>query len=400
MAETKGEWRAAAAAWDRTGARTEDDLCSAAACAHMSGETELYGRLLERARERYPRHPRLVFEEVRELPPDEQVTGLADVELREQTDVALISAQRSLAYLMLQDIDEAERQAAKTAEAMPESTLAESVAVNVVVQRARFNQLEDRSQNAAALRDANRRALKLRDQLLRQRRWEESGRTLMLAADTLTLQGELMDAAELLMQATPEELATRDGADVLGHAALRALAPRDALRLTENAEWTPAVRHIRATAVLEKTGSSASERTRAVQELDQLVAADDRQVALEAAIARLADTMLGHTEWSEGAEALLMDTGHKRPALLMRAFYLGQRRGDWEGAYALFAEHADQPWVPAARLMVALAWGRHSVMKQAADDVMASGPSQMVRLSCGRAYRIVGEVARAREVFE
>jgi hypothetical protein len=403
MAEVKGEWTAAAAAWERTAGLLADDyeaagaLVSAASCANAAQSGELYGRLLDRARARFERHPRLIVHELQGLPPGEQLAALADAEARDDNDAAIVSAQRAMAYLMLPDLDEARRRAEEVAELMPGSTLARSVAVNVEVQRARLSQLEGRAQQAQALRHAHRDALSTRDQLLRQRRFEESARLLMLASDALALQGEYSDARELLMRATRGELATPGAAETLGDAALRALGASEALRLTEHAPASDEIRYIRAAAVLEApSGTSAATRAQAVAELDSLVEAGG-EAALQAAYARLADAMVSG-EWSEQAEALLSASPGERSMLLMKAFWLGWRKGDWEHAWALF-DDIETRWALLARLHVALSWGRRSVMHQAADELMAIAPGQNLRVACGRAYWRAGEVVRAREVF-
>ncbi|MGN6872046.1 MAG: hypothetical protein ACTHMY_26950 [Solirubrobacteraceae bacterium] len=208
---------------------------SAAVSWHMVGDEDRKVELLDRARSHYAQHPRLLLEEVRDLPPREQLAALADVETREAVDVCLVEAQRAVACLLVPDLDEAQAHAEKAREALPESAAAEAVAVNLIVQRARLNQIEGANQDAAILKEANRRALRLRDGLLKQRRWGEAGRLLMLAADALGHQMEFEAARELLRQATPEERADPDVAEVLGQAAIRALSPQVALELTSDA---------------------------------------------------------------------------------------------------------------------------------------------------------------------
>ena len=129
MSETKGEWAAAARAWEGTAQTVGEDYaaagayCSAAACAYVGDDDDLSAEILAHARERYPRHPRLVFEEVRRLPPERQLAELADVETRDPGDVALVSPQRSLAALVLPDVDAAERYAQRAARRCQEAPL-------------------------------------------------------------------------------------------------------------------------------------------------------------------------------------------------------------------------------------------------------------------------------------
>jgi hypothetical protein len=318
LAEQQAEWRAASRAWELAASRDDDDVTaagafvSAAASGSVAGDLDDYTRLLDLARNRYADHARLRLEEVRDLPAQEVLDALATVEPSEPVEVALVAGQRALAALMLPDLELAQRFVDSAMEAAPTSVVARSVAINLAVQRARLKVVDGRSQEASVLRQAHRDALSLRDDLLRQRRWEESGRVLMLAADALTVQGEYQDAREVLMQAAPDELAARGIADVLGNAALRALGPREALRLTKDASPADGIRRIRATATLE-AGAPPAERTKARDELDDLVMGGGEE-APEAAFARLFDAM-ERGGWSDAAEACLKATGHERPAL-------------------------------------------------------------------------------------
>jgi hypothetical protein len=402
LAEQQGEWRAASRAWELSASRQDDDraaagaFVSAAASASVGGDLDGHARLLGRARDRYANHPRVRLQEVRDLPAQEQLEALAEVETVEPAEISLVAGQQALAALILPDLELAQQFVDKAVEAAPESVAARSVAINLEVQRARLKVIDGRSQEASVLRRAHRSALTLRDKLLRQRRWEESGRILMLAADALALQGEVEDARDLLMQVTPDELAARDVADVLGNAALRTLGPREALRLTEDAPLTDGIRRIRATATLE-AGAVPADRAKARAELDELVLQGGEEAA-EAAFARLDDAM-ERGGWSEPAEACLIASGHRRPALLLRAFYLGSRHASWAEAYELFDDYAETRWGCAARLRVATSWGRYSIMTAAADALMTKAPGHVLTVECGRAYARTGAFQRATEVL-
>lgn len=403
IAEEKGEWAAGSQAWERAAKRAVEeysaagDYLSAAASSHIGGDTDRQSAMLEAARERYPQHPRLLLDQVRELEPQEQLDLLDGVELRHPIDVALVEAQRALSCLLLPDLDRAAEHVKRSEEALPDSVAVEMVKLNLVVQRARLNQVDGRDQRAEILRTAYRHALAIRDGLHKQRRWTEAAPVLMLAVDILGLQGEFEAAQELVSQARPEEVADPESAEVLGQAALRNLAPRVALELTKDAPETDGIRVLRATAVLDDVRSSRPARTAARAQLNAVIA-DGGQYAIEASFARLVDAM-AHGDWSKEAEARLSAEGHERPALVLRAFYLGERHADWEQAFALFDGIDDRRWALPARLRVAARWGKHSVLKAAADDMMAAAPGQGLKLECGRAYGKVREYDRAREVL-
>jgi hypothetical protein len=403
MAEQAGQWRPAVDAWQEASGRARTHyeaaglLVSAAAAASVAGDDGRKEEFLASAERRCAEHPRLRLELARDLPPEPQLNALEGVEGRDNIERAMLAAQRALAYLLIPDMEHAAAHAEKAGDAARESVAAQSVAINVAVYRARLAVLDAMPFAAEPLRQAHRDALTLRDRLLKQKRYEESGRLLMLAADALSLQGDFTAAQELLGQARPGELGARDIADVLGNAAQRALDPRLALKLTDKARKSQAgIRRIRATATLE-LHANAAERRKAVKTLERLMAAEDPE-SDEAAFALL-DDALGHGDWSPKAEQRLASGRHQRAAIMLRAMWLGHKKANWEDAYELFEPHLDHRWALVGRLRIATSWGKHSVMVEAADAMMAAGPSQPVKIECGRAYMRAGKPDRAHEVL-
>lgn len=127
--------------------------------------------------------------------------------------------------------------------------------------------------------------------------------------------------------------------------------------------------------MLDDVRSALSARANARALLDAAIAGGVRH-ATEASFARLVDAV-AHGGWSEEAEARLKAEGHDRPALVLRAFYLGERHADWKQALALFDGIDDRRWALPARLRVAARLGRHCVLRAAADDMMAAAPGQV-----------------------
>ena len=403
MAEQVGRWQPAVQAWQEASGRARTDyeaaglLVSAAAATAVAGDEARRDEFLAEAKKRCAEHPRLRLELARDLTPQEQLKALEGVEGKDNIDQAMLAAQRTLAYLLIPDMDMAAKHAKEASAAAPESVAARSVAINVAVQRARLAVLDAMPFAAEPLRDAHRDALALRDRLLKQKRYEESGRLLMLAADALGLQGEVTAARELLGQVRSAELTAPDIADVLGNAAQRTLDPRLALKLTDKARKAEAgIKRIRATATLE-LGAGPAERRKAVETLQRLVAADGPE-SDEAAFALL-DDALGHGDWSATAEQRLASGRHQRVAVILNALWLGHKKANWEAAYELFEPHLDRRWALVGRLRVATSWGKHSVMVAAADAMMSAGPGQPLKVECGRAYMRAGKLDRAREAL-
>ncbi len=81
-----------------------------------------------------------------------------------------------------------------------------------------------------------------------------------------------------------------------------------------------------------------------------------------------------------------MSQGHERAAVTAKVVYLTRLNTDWDEAQALLAPYADERWAKATRLRVALQRGKLSEMRAAADDLVAAGGTQTMRLDAAEAY--------------
>lgn len=407
MAESIGYWSASADAWEQAASRRDPDdavrsLMSAAASAAVDQDTARRDALVARASEMDPNHPRVLLErlEDEDSPPRDQLEDLERLRAvaEHNDDRLLIAARMALARLVLPDVDGARGLLPEIDERGAGSAIARAVRLNVTIQQARLDTLSTSPLDAPALKDARRGAAELRDRLVAERRWEESARVLMLAADALSLLGERKEAADLLRGARPEELASPTGAVVLADAAAsRALDFRLALEFLRGAADGPGVRRIRAEA-LEAVGTP-QERQQALVELDA-IAAEGGPEAPEAAFVRLAATLGDrHVPWSQPAADFLAANGHERAAITAHAFYLARWEAGFERADALLVPHEHQPWAKVVRLRLAMSRGAHTPIREAADDVLSIGPGQGPRVEAARGYAMVGDYARAKEVL-
>ena len=165
MAEQRGEWLPASIAWASAGEPSR----------RLRGSGLIRLGRGKRARGRRRRPPRDDARsgtraiESRPAPgrgrgarpsPQEQLDTLATVELRDEVDVALVSAQQALACLLLPEgVDRAEALPQRRSKRCPSNLGVRSIAVNISVQRARLYVIDGRTPPASALRQDNRVAL-------------------------------------------------------------------------------------------------------------------------------------------------------------------------------------------------------------------------------------------------
>lgn len=404
-AQRTGEWSAAARAWDEVAVRIDGDdarvraLGNGAAAAGVAGESELQAAFQHRARAIDASHPRVILMELdASMAPAEQLALLDGVRSDDAAVESLIEGHRVLAYLMLTDLDSAEKSLEAARILAPESASIGMLRVNVAVQRGRLDLTHHRPLHGAELRDAIASADVTRRRLREERRFGEAVRVLMLGADAHVLLEERAYAARLLATASPEELAEPDAPEVLGDAALRALDSRLALRLTEDAATSEAIERIRAAAYLDV--GNADQKDEAVATLDRLVAGAGAE-SDEAAFLRLHAALASpHIPWSEDAHDHLVRAGHIREATILQASHIARHGRDVGAAIALLETHGDEPWALVWRLRLALTHAQSDgALEDAAASVMASGPSQPLRVECGRAFARAKNFARAREVL-
>lgn len=285
LAEKAGEWTRASVAWNEAADRaTQDDdgraglLVAAAVAANVDGDRSRHDALLAEAKTLSPGHPRVALQELDQtLGGQARLEALAGIASDDPTIAALIACHRALAHLLLAEMGPAREALREAQDLNPKSAVVRMVRTNVAVQQARLDSYEHRPLDYTDLVEAHAQALSVLDDLRRERRFDESVRALMLAADALSLAHEPERARTLLMSALPEELTTADGPEVLGDAAVRAVGWNEALRLTDQAEASPGVDRIRACALAE--GGSLPQRLTSIEMLDRLIEAGGPEAA-------------------------------------------------------------------------------------------------------------------------
>jgi tetratricopeptide (TPR) repeat protein len=392
VAESVGAWEAASGAWSLCADRRGPDaavraLMSGAAAAKVGEMLERQQVLVARAAEIDPSHPLIELERLTEgaSPPD-IVEALTDLlpRVEHPDDRLMATAHLALGYLLTPDLRCARRLVDEVQAAAPGAVVTRSLALNLSLQTGRVAVMRSRPLDAGDLTASHYEALKLRERLIAERRWDESARTLMLAADAWALLGDRSKAAETLRKAMPEELAAPTGAFVLADSAVgRALNARLALKFIEHAREpdSEVVRRIRAES-LAFCGSDA-ERAEALQELEDLATADGEE-GPAAAFIRLA-MCLGGTEvaWSDAAESELRRRGYERVAITARVIYLSRWQAAHERADELLVPFADEPWAKVARMRIAIDRGAYGPLRATAAAVRADAPSQPVRVDVG-----------------
>jgi hypothetical protein len=394
LAENDGAWPAASLAWETLGERVAvtdqfaaaGHITVAAVAAKIVMDTTEHDRLIAAAIHLAPGHPRLVIEL---LPADasgsDRIAVLKDLESDEPQVILLIKCNLALGYLLQQDFTAAEQALNSLTPEMAASVAARSTKLNLTLVSARLAALDHRSIDGSALTAARAGALQLRDQMLAQRRYEESARVLMLAVDASMLLDDRSTAISTLRGYRPEERDSETGAEVLAAVALRIGDWDTAITIANDATHRPSLDRMRAAAIIES--DRLAELPAALATLDEAVEAGGQE-GIEAALFRLAATMkdrVANVPWSDAAEALITNSGHERVAVIGRAFFIVRHHADYEGAYELLEQHATKPWTMGARLVLARRQGNWSIMKDAARAILASGPGQDLRLQCARA---------------
>jgi len=402
-AESQGEWSAASNAWERLSERQRTafsrsgSLVSAAIAAKMAGEVARYEDLIARAEDADAKHPRLVLELMSEdTAPAERLAIIAKLDSEDPDDLAQIAAQRALAELLTPDVAAARISLQEVEERLPGSIMSASLSISLAAQKGRLAIMGHRALARAELLDAASEAESVRQRLIDQGRWLEATRMVMLRADIHAILGDRPMASRVLKGAREEEQRTTEQKIVLASsAAERALDWRLAQTFLDGAEETPTIARLRLE-IKEAIGSPA-EREEALLGLEEMVREDGPESA-PAAFLRLAAT-LGpvSTPWSEEAANYLREHEHERAAVQAEAFYRLRKDG-FEEALRILEPYGKAPWALATRLRVSLAPGvPPEVAVEAAENLLAIGPSHAARIEAAQGFGRAKDFARARQ---
>lgn len=229
----------------------------------------------------------------------------------------------------------------------------------------------------------------MRDEFLSMRRFSESSRMLMLAADASAVERDSKAVKDTLDLAEPGEYANEEGAHVLGDAALRGRRADLALRFTDSHRADDACGRIRATAVLDLTDSRDEESMRT---LEQIVDRGGRE-AEQAAGARLLACLDGAPFHKPSAK--LLEAGpHERVAHQMRAFTLS-RVGRHHEAEAIADEHRSSRWGAELAVRLAMERGARSRLAASATHLLTVGADVFGQYLAGSALARAEELDQA-----
>lgn len=320
-AEQVGRFDAATVGWEQVSKLRGGHgraLVNAAIAASIAGDDERSTRLLDEAESVNPNEPKLLIERAdRKDSFEEKFSALDGVTSDDEQEQALIHCHRCLWHLNLGQLDEADEEARTAGEIAPELLQVRMVAANATIERGRETFREGRPRNDPGLKAAEDECVAVRRELLAQRRFDESVRTLMLASDAAALRYDRPRAVELLKSATEDELRSTDGAIVLGEAAMRAQDLAYAVRAAGFGDAAdPSINRIRASALFMMTGADEPRE----QLLDFVRAGGpDGEVA---AITLLLHSGTRGSEWSDEAEAAVRPED-RRYALMLKAMHRG-----------------------------------------------------------------------------
>jgi hypothetical protein len=401
QAERFGLWSCASEAWEKLAQRFHgpvraDHLARAAIDAGVAGESPRRGRLLTAAQAEHPAGVRARLELLDDhAEPEHQLVELAKLETDNKPLASLVAAHMARASMQIPDLDAAEGHLQEAARLEPDSIPVRTMQVNLQVQKARVAVYEDRDFSIDEAQRAARTALELRDSLISMRRFEESGRLLMLAADVYAAMRDPRSAARVLSAATENEIHAPDGAEVLGDAALRAGDHELALRVTGAVPVTDGIRRIRATARVDVGGS---ERREGLAELEAIALSDSAEAA-HAAAARLAACLKPVlAPWHEEVATVLEQSRHKRFGVGLRLLALASR-GRVLDAQQSAERMPHEAWVAELRLMLAGERGNHEQLRSAAAAFLAFGPGSPGQVLAAKSYAKAGDLGRAAEIL-
>lgn len=397
FAEQQGDWQLAREAWEKAGERDGADrvrcLVSAAISADLAGDPEVSETLLERARALDHEHPRVRLQEVshgEDL--DEQLEQLRQL-WDEGGDVgALAHAHAAIAYLMRGDFEAAERHITAARRARPDLVQARIASANLVIHRNRLALIRGERVDARALAAAKEECLTVRDELIAMRRWVESTRLLMLAADATALRWELDAAGQLLLEAREEEKDSEDGRSILAAAALRAQQHAVTLELLDGVPDDDGVHVMRASARL-MVGNEA-EQERSLSQLDAAIHTGGDN-ALRAAMVRATRAYLfPDAGWPADAERILVERGEDEAVLVSKAMWL-YRSGNLPEAQRLLEPETKNVRVAEVLLQLAIWEEDKEEAARIATALLALGPDNSTRVRCAKALYEVGDASRA-----
>jgi tetratricopeptide (TPR) repeat protein len=401
-AEAVGGWDKASAAWQHLAERAEgpdraDHYARAAIDAGMAGHAARRQDMLTASLEADPACVRAALEALDEnLEPAAKLKALEGLRSDDIPLACLLECYRAREYLVLYRLDDAEDHLVEARALSGDEVGVRVAEINLTVQWARRALRKRRPSSAEKLRAAQAAALELREELLPMRRFDETVRLLMLAAE---VEGFLFDypaMAQRLREATEEELGSPDGPTVLADAALRAddvvLAHAFALAGGD----APACRRVRA--ALAAANPNAPDRVSALDGLTTMALGGGEESTL-AALARLqGGAIRPQAVWDPRVADVLVRDGHESVAVGLHVeTYLRADRPI--AAWMLLEGRPDEAWVAELRVRIMGYRRRIVALVEAAEALLRHSPGPAGRLLAARAFAQAGCLDPARQEF-
>jgi hypothetical protein len=188
-AEYFGEWTAASTVWERLAPARQGEqdamrLLRAAMDARVAGDADRHRRLLGQAHEAHPDHPRVQLELATSMPYEEQRERIAAIVPDTDETAALLKSHLALHAMLAKDLAEAERLVEQARRLAPDLVQVRTLTANVAIERNRRAISDNEPLDVELAEEARRQCLALREELVAMRRWDETHRLLLLAADS------------------------------------------------------------------------------------------------------------------------------------------------------------------------------------------------------------------------
>lgn len=401
-AEAVGGWEQASAAWQHLAERSEgavraDHFARAAIDAGMSGDAVRRRDMLAASFEADPACVRAALEAIEEnISPEAKLKALDGLSSDDIPLACLLECHRAREYLVLDRLDDAANHLASARALSADEVSVRIAEINLTIQWARRALRERRPSSAEKLRAAQAAALELREELLPMRRFDETVRLLMLAAEVDGFLYDFPAMAARLHEAADGELSSPDGPAVLADAALRAndVVLAHAFALAGGDE--PACRRVRA--ALTAANPDASDRAAALEELTRMALSGGEESTL-AALARLqGGAIRPQAAWDSRVADVLVRDDHESVAVGLHVeTYL--RAGRPIAAGMLLEALPDDAWVAELHVRIMGSRGTIVALAEAAEALLRHSPGPMGRLLAARAFAQVGLLDAARREF-
>ena len=398
-AEAVGAWDRASFVWQRqaeraAGAARADHYARAAIDAGMAGQEARREAMLALAFDADLSSVRATLEALDpDLAPEAKLEALKSLESDDLPLECLLECHRAREYLVLNRLEDAETHLTKARALSGDEVGVRVAEVNLTIEWARRALRERMASSADKLRAAQSAALDLREELLPMKRYAETVRLLMLAAEVDGFLFDFSAMSQLLRSATPEELDSPEGPGILAGAALRSgdrmLAHAFALARPDDLTC----RRVRA--ALDAEDPDSPRRAEALEDLTTMALAGGEESTL-AALARLqGGAIRPQADWDQHVADVLVGDGYENVAVELHvATLLYAERPIAAGM--LLDDLPDEAWVAELHVRIMGFRKRRVALADAAEALLRHAPGPKQRLLAAQAFSDAGAAEPAR----